>query len=91
MMPGTSGRMLEWRFTDDGAGIAPEDLGRIFDKGFSTKPSSSNSGIGLHWCANTIQALGGAMRADSAGPGHGASIYVTLPIYAPDTGVAKVA
>jgi sensor domain CHASE-containing protein/anti-sigma regulatory factor (Ser/Thr protein kinase) len=91
VVPGSGGTMLEWRFTDDGTGIETGNLGRIFDKGFSTKPSHSNSGIGLHWCANTIHALGGTIRAVSAGAGHGASIYVTLPLHAPDSSVARVA
>jgi two-component system, NtrC family, sensor kinase len=65
---------------DDGAGIATEDLERIFDKGFSTKSRETNSGIGLHWCANSIGALGGRMWASSEGPGRGASIHVVLPL-----------
>ncbi|MFO1400172.1 MAG: CHASE4 domain-containing protein [Steroidobacteraceae bacterium] len=74
------GERLELRFADDGVGIGSADLARIFDKGYTTKPAHGNSGIGLHWCANTVTALGGRMRAESAGAQHGASLYVVLPV-----------
>jgi sensor domain CHASE-containing protein len=67
-------------FADDGVGIVASDLTRIFEKGFSTKPAAANSGIGLHWCANTINALGGTIRAESAGPRCGATMHVVLPL-----------
>ena len=54
---------------DDGVGIAADNLQRVFDKGFSTKSRETNYGIGLHWCANAIGALGGRIWAASEGPG----------------------
>jgi signal transduction histidine kinase len=71
---------LVLRFTDDGGGIAAEHLARVFEKGYSTKSRETNLGIGLHWCANAVAALGGAMRAESPGPGQGATLQVTLPL-----------
>jgi signal transduction histidine kinase len=65
---------------DDGAGIARADLERVFEKGFSTKSRDTNQGIGLHWCANAVAALGGRIWADSDGPGRGASLHLTLPL-----------
>ena len=65
---------------DNGNGIAPEHLQRIFEKGFSTKSRSTNDGIGLHWCANAIRSLGGRIWAVSDGPGLGASMHVLVPI-----------
>ena len=62
---------LTLRFADDGVGIRDEDLTRIFENGFSTKSPDTNHGIGLHWCANAVNALGGQIRADGgreAGP-----------------------
>jgi sensor histidine kinase regulating citrate/malate metabolism len=49
---------------DDGAGIAKASLERVFDKGFSTKSRDTNYGIGLHWCANAVAALGGRIWGD---------------------------
>jgi sensor domain CHASE-containing protein len=66
--------------TDDGVGIAADRLARIFDKGFSTKSRQTNFGIGLHWCANAIAALGGSVWATSDGPGRGAAIHVLVPL-----------
>ncbi len=54
---------------DNGVGISEADLERVFDKGFSTKSRDTNYGIGLHWCANAIAALGGRIWAASEGLG----------------------
>ena len=86
------GEQLHLSFTDNGAGIRVEDLPRIFEKGFSTKPSATNMGIGLHWCANVLNAAGGSLRAESAGPAEGASLHVTLPLErAADAAIAEAA
>ncbi|MGD9815214.1 MAG: ATP-binding protein [Hyphomonadaceae bacterium] len=63
---------------DDGAGFDPALAVKLFERGFSTKPGHS-SGLGLHWCANTVNAMGGALTLSSAGPGQGASATLTLP------------
>jgi signal transduction histidine kinase len=65
---------------DCGAGIAADHLERIFERGFSTKGDSKSRGIGLHWCATAISALGGRIWATSPGPGLGATFHVALPI-----------
>jgi sensor domain CHASE-containing protein len=65
---------------DNGVGIAPENLTRVFENGFSTKSRATNEGIGLHWCANAIRALGGRIWAASDGPGRGASMHVIFPL-----------
>src|ERR1700733_5670583 len=65
---------------DDGVGIAAANLQRVFEKGFSTKSRETNYGIGLHWCANAIGALGGRIWAASEGPGLGASMHLMLPL-----------
>ena len=51
-------KMVGLRFVDNGGGIDPDHLGRLFERGFSTK-NREGSGYGLHWSANTVQALGG--------------------------------
>ena len=79
VVAGAEGPHLLLRFTDDGIGIPPEHLPRIFEKGFSTKPRDTNFGIGLHWCANAINALGGSIRAESRGQ-YGATLQVVVPL-----------
>jgi sensor domain CHASE-containing protein len=71
---------LHLRCEDDGVGIAKVNLERVFDHGFSTKSRATNHGIGLHWCANAIGALGGRIWASSDGPGRGASMHLMLPL-----------
>jgi two-component system, NtrC family, sensor kinase len=74
-------RQLNVAFADNGAGIAPEHLSTIFNKGFSTKPLTNNSGLGLHWSANVVNALGGKIHAESPGRGGGAVFHVVLPLH----------
>ncbi|HEY5101519.1 MAG TPA: CHASE4 domain-containing protein [Steroidobacteraceae bacterium] len=74
------GDQLHLHCKDDGIGIAAANLERVFEKGFSTKSKATNYGIGLHWCANAIGALGGRLWATSDGPGHGASMHLLLPL-----------
>jgi signal transduction histidine kinase len=76
---------LHLRCEDDGVGIARGDLERMFDKGYSTKSKDTNYGIGLHWCANAITALGGRIWAASDGPGLGASLHLMVPLVARET------
>ena len=73
---------------DDGVGIPAQNLARVFEKGFSTKSRDTNQGIGLHWCANALQALGGRIWAASDGPGQGASLHFTVPLPAAETAAA---
>src|SRR6202166_1660411 len=78
------GKRLHVTFADDGVGIRDPNLRRIFEKGFSTKPRATNSGIGLHWCANTVRALGGEISAESPGPLGGAILHLILPLQPAD-------
>jgi PAS domain S-box-containing protein len=62
---------------DNGVGIAPENMGRLFSHGFTTR--KSGHGFGLHSGALAAQDLGGTLRAESAGPGLGAAFVLELP------------
>ena len=74
------GKRLCMTFADDGIGICESHLRRIFEKGFSTKSPATYSGIGLHWCANTLRALGGEISVESPGPLGGALFRMVLPL-----------
>ncbi len=63
---------------DNGVGIAPENLTRIFSFGFTTRPEGR--GFGLHSSANAAKELGGTLRAFSAGPGRGACFVLEVPV-----------
>jgi signal transduction histidine kinase len=80
------GQQLHLRCEDNGVGIPADQLERVFEKGFSTKSRDTNHGIGLHWCANAVLALGGRIWAASEGPGRGAAMHLMLPIGARESG-----
>jgi PAS domain S-box-containing protein len=63
---------------DSGAGIAPENLTRIFSHGFTTK--KDGHGFGLHSSALAATGMGGALSAHSDGPGTGAIFTLDLPV-----------
>ena len=63
--------------TDNGVGITPENLTRIFTHGFTTK--RDGHGFGLHSGALAARELGGALRVESQGAGHGATFVLELP------------
>ena len=52
-------------FADTGKGISPENLEKIFDPFFSTKPVGKGTGLGLSICHSTIQQLGGDIAVHS--------------------------
>ncbi len=71
------GHFVSVKVSDNGAGIAQEDLDKIFTHGFTTK--DSGHGFGLHSCANLMSEMGGRIQVKSDGPGQGASFILTLP------------
>jgi len=73
---GLEGDGVEIVVRDTGPGIAPADLPRIFDAGFSTRPGSS--GLGLAVCRRILEQHGGSIEAESR-PGHGATFRLRLP------------
>jgi signal transduction histidine kinase len=70
--------MVHVTISDNGSGIAQADIGRIFERGYSTKGNDS-SGVGLHWCANTIVTMHGRLFAESAGLDRGSVMHLLLP------------
>jgi signal transduction histidine kinase len=65
--------------SDNGVGIPPENLTRIFSLGFTTRPDGH--GFGLHSGAVAAQELRGALRVHSDGPGKGATFTLELPVH----------
>jgi len=62
---------------DNGPGILRENLTRIFQHGFTTKPSGH--GFGLHSSVLAAREMGGDLVAHSAGLGLGSTFQLTLP------------
>lgn len=65
---------------DNGNGILPENITRIFSHGFSTK--KNGHGFGLHSSALSAQDMGGSLTADSDGINQGAKFTLILPLTA---------
>src|SRR6185369_8121635 len=63
--------------TDNGVGISPENLPRLFNHGFTTR--KDGHGFGLHGGAIAASQLGGKLSAQSNGPGTGATFILELP------------
>ncbi|MBN1943528.1 MAG: PAS domain S-box protein [Phycisphaerae bacterium] len=70
---------LRIEVTDNGMGIAQENLTRIFTRGFTTR--KDGHGFGLHSGALVAKELGGAVSVHSDGPGKGATFTLELPFH----------
>jgi signal transduction histidine kinase len=68
---------------DNGIGIAPENMGRIFSQGFSTR--TDGHGFGLHSSILAAQDMGGSLTVRSDGLGRGSVFIVEIPLMAKDT------
>jgi signal transduction histidine kinase len=62
---------------DNGVGIPPENLARIFNHGFTTR--KDGHGFGLHNGALAAREMGGCLRVESSGLGRGAVFTLELP------------
>jgi signal transduction histidine kinase len=88
----SGGRLAELSVADHGVGIAPENLRRIFEPFFSTKPGPDASGLGgtglgLAVCRDIIEAHHGRIRAESR-LGQGSTFTVLLPTCSPPSDIA---
>ncbi len=78
------GSQISVRVRDDGQGIPPEFVSKIFTKFVQvTQPNGAplrkGTGLGLAFCRLAVEAHGGKINVDSA-PGHGSTFAFTLPV-----------
>jgi CheY-like chemotaxis protein len=73
------GQRVQVRFEDDGPGISPENLAKIFNPFFTTKPIGKGTGLGLSLSYGIIQEHGGKISAESK-VGQGTTFIIELPI-----------
>jgi two-component system NtrC family sensor kinase len=71
-------RTVQIRVADNGVGIAPENLAKIFGHGFTTK--RNGHGFGLHSAANSAKELSGRLTVSSSGLGQGAEFCLELEL-----------
>lgn len=72
------GQTLRIAVSDNGVGIPPENLTRVFAHGFTTK--KDGHGFGLHSAVVAAREMGGTLTVQSNGPGQGATFVLELPI-----------
>jgi len=89
ILPPVDGRIAT-RIIDDGEGFEPGMVTQLFLPGFSTRTDKSG-GLGLHWCANSMAAMGGTLELRSAGRGTGAVAILTLDLDGSDREKAGLA
>ena len=69
--------------SDNGCGIAEENLPRIFDPFFTTKEPGKGTGLGLSTSLGIIQESGGRITVKETGP-QGTTFLVDLPLFVPE-------
>ncbi|MCX7144244.1 MAG: ATP-binding protein, partial [Proteobacteria bacterium] len=81
----------EWRVkvADNGAGMMPEQIGRLFQvfQRLHSRATYEGSGIGLALCRKIAEHHGGRIWAESEGEERGSTFWVQLPI-APEAGAS---
>ena len=74
-----SGNEINVSFRDTGVGIAPEQLAKIYDPGYTTKGVRVGVGLGLAICYKIMEEHGGRIVAESR-VGEGSTFTLTLPL-----------
>jgi signal transduction histidine kinase len=82
------GSRIRIEIVDNGIGIPPENLPRLFTHGFTTR--KDGHGFGLHSSCIAAKELGGSLTAHSDGPGKGATFVLELPCENPKAATQKV-
>jgi two-component system, chemotaxis family, CheB/CheR fusion protein len=72
---------LTIQFSDQGIGIEPELLPRVFDAFHQGNHSAGGLGLGLFIAQGLAGAQGGSLTAHSEGRGKGASLHLTMPLF----------
>jgi PAS domain S-box-containing protein len=72
------GRVL-MRVVDNGCGIEPDNLERVFDPFFTSKPAGAGVGLGLSLCQSIVLTNQGTIRVESK-VGHGTTVTICLPV-----------
>ena len=81
------GKQAVFAVSDEGIGIAQEDLAHVFERFYradgATVQRAGGTGLGLSICQGIVQMHGGRIWAEST-PGAGSTFFFTLPLAEPD-------
>jgi len=83
-----AGDSIQVRIQDSGRGIAPENVDRVFEYGFTTKGVGVGTGLGLPISCKIVHAHHGHIDVTST-EGEGTTFTITLPIDAPEAAGPK--
>ncbi|MDY7039942.1 MAG: ATP-binding protein, partial [Chloroflexota bacterium] len=75
-----AGDKLYISFADTGCGIAPENLDKVFEPYFTTKPRGEGTGLGLYVCRNIVTKHGGTIEVESE-VDVGTTFTIGLPLF----------
>ena len=78
----TAGEWITLIISDDGDGIAPDDLSRVFEPFFTTKPTGEGTGLGLAQVYGIVKLHDGFIDVTSEGR-QGANFSIYLPAFVP--------
>jgi signal transduction histidine kinase len=76
---------VQLEVSDDGPGISPRVVARLFQPHVTTKPEPTALGMGLAICRALVRRCGGEISASSM-PGQGTTFHVTLPAWSAPRG-----
>ncbi len=69
----------EIHIRDNGTGIPPDAVDKIFNPFFTTKPTDKGTGLGLSMCNDIVRGHGGSIRVESE-PGEYTTMIISLPL-----------
>ena len=75
----SDGEWIEVAISDNGPGIAAEELPQVFDPFYTTKDPGKGTGLGLSVSHRIVEDMGGAIRV-SSDPGRGTRVVIRLPL-----------
>lgn len=76
--PQATGLVWKWEIRDQGTGMSTEQLGRVSEPFFTTKPPGKGMGLGVFLAQNVLTRLDGTLKFDSS-PGRGTCVTICLP------------
>lgn len=74
-------QMMHFAVVDQGMGIPPERMAKLFAYGYTTR--KTGHGFGLHSCRHLAEKMDGALNAHSEGEGKGSTFVLSLPMDLP--------
>jgi two-component system, NtrC family, sensor kinase len=77
---GEEGGRVVAAISDNGSGMSPQTLAKLFQPFFTTKPAGIGTGLGLHICKSIVEEHHGTIAVKSA-PGQGTTFTLAFPPY----------